>query len=313
MIRISLLAIACWTLAVTPAVRAAPTDSAAARIEAAKAALGTGRTDDAIANFRAALAIEPGNAVAHNALGSLLNSAGRYAEALPHALAAVAADPRNGRYRYNAGVVLAEHGRFDEARAAFDVAIAAHPDLTYAYLERGAVRLSLGDAAGARADWAKAAEVEPKLIWTQWYPATGHFVAGDYRQAAEGFERVAAAEPAFVPAQLWRTVALARAGTPIATPSVAGGDWPAPILNHYRGALSAESLLALAADDRASGDQRRIGEAHFFIGQRALTNGRRAEAAAHFRKALAVKAPRHVWKIAAERELQQLKPKGRSR
>ncbi|MEO5973549.1 MAG: tetratricopeptide repeat protein [Sphingomicrobium sp.] len=225
----------------------------------------------------------------------------------------MAAEPSNGRYRYNRGVVLAEHGRFAAAIADFDTAIAAHPDLTYARLERGAARLSLGDAGGAEGDWAEAGKRDPALIWTHWYRATGAFVAGRLAAAASGFDRVAAAEPGFAPAPVWRAIAHGRAGSPIAVAAFAGGDWPAPVLDYLRGGISAERLIALPGEDRTSGDRRRVGEALFFIGQSELIAGRRTSARDYFRRALAVTAPRHVWKISAERELRALEAKARSR
>ncbi len=92
----------------------------------------------------------------------------------------------------------------------------------------------------------------------------------------------------------------------MALPRPLATDWPGPVLNYFSGRLTADALLAEAAADRKSGDQRRIGEAHFFMGQKALIDGQREAARDHFRRAIAVDAPRHVWKMAAERDLQRL-------
>ena len=278
-------------------------EAAKAKVEEARALLADGRSHEAIAVFREAVKLDPNDAAAHNALGSLLNRSGHYAEALPHAERAVALDPGNARYRYNRGVVRAEHGLFAEAIADFDAALAAHPDLTYAWLERGAAKLSLDDAAGARADWRKAAEMDSKLIWPAWYAATGDFVDGRFAEAAVAFDRVAEAEPGFVPAKLWRTIAHGRAGKPIEVAGPGSAEWPAPVLDHLRGRISADALLRLAGEDLASGDKRRVAEAHFFMAQRALVQGDRAVAVTQLREALAIPTPRHVWRIVAERDL----------
>lgn len=280
--------------------------TASERLTEANRLLAVGKTEDALVQLRAAAAAEPGNGRARHALGSILNSTGHYPEALQHAEAAVAADPANGRYRYGYGVVLAEHGRFAEAIDNFGRALAAFPDITYAWLERGAARLANGDGAGAAADWAKARATDPKLIWTRWYPATGDFLAGRFGAAADAFDQVAKAEAGFAPAPVWAWIAARRAGrsADLAKPSTK--DWPAPALDHFAGSLSADQLLAMAAEDRKSGDARRIGEAHFFIGQKAIVDGQAGLARDHFRKAIAVQAPRHVWKMAAERELKRL-------
>ena len=287
---------------------AGATQAATDRFGAVNRLMSEGKTEEALAELRAIVAAEPTNGRAHNALGSILNSAGFYPEALRHAEAAVAADPANGRYRYGYGVVLAEHGRFAEAIENFDKALAAHPDVTYAWLERGAARLALGDGAGATSDWARARETAPTLIWTEWYPATGDFLAGRYAAAAATFERVAKTEAGFAPAPVWAHIARRRSGGGGEVPTPSTREWPAPVLDYFAARLSGEQLLSLAAEDRKSGDARRIGEAHFFMGQKALIDGDRASARNHFQRAVAVDAPRHVWKMAAERELQRLEP-----
>jgi tetratricopeptide (TPR) repeat protein len=285
---------------------AGPTQAAADRFGAVNRLIAEGKTEEALAELRAIAAAEPANGRARHALGSILNSTGYYPEALRHAEAAVAAEPENGRFRYGLGVVLAEHGRFAEAVQNFDKALAAHPDLTYAWLERGAARLALGDGAGATSNWARARETAPTLIWTQWYPATGDFLAGRYAAAAATFERVAKAEPGFAPALVWAHIARGRSGGDWDVPAPSTRDWPVPVLDYFAARLSGEQLLALAAEDRKSGDARRIGEAHFFMGQKALIDSDRASARNHFQRAVAVEAPRHVWKMAAERELARL-------
>ena len=277
----------------------------AGRLDAVRAMLGAGKSEEALSQLRQLVRDEPGNAAAHNMLGSLLNSSGHYAEALPHAEKAVELDPGNGRYRYNRGVVRAEHGRFADAVADFNAALAAHPDLTYAWLERGAAKLSLGDPAGARADWAKAAQIEPDLIWVHWYPATGDFLDARFDKAAEAFEKVAAKEPGFAAARLWAAIARERGGY-LSALEPATGEWPASAIEHFRGTISAEDLLKIAAADRASGDARRVAEAHFFIAQAALIRKDAATARRHLDQALAIPSPRHAWRIAAERDLKQL-------
>ena len=283
-----------------------PAERTGALLTEVRALAAIGKTPEAIARLRKAVEAEPANAAAHNALGSLLNSKGHFAEALPHAEQAVALDPGNARYRYNRGVVRAEHGRFAEAVADFDIALAAHPDLTYAWLERGAAKLSLDDVAGARADWAKAAQSDPKLIWVHWYQATGDFVEGRFAEAAAGFNRIAAAEPAFVPAKLWRAIAHGRGGKALAVDDPGSTDWPEPAVRFFRKEIDEAALLKIAGEDRVSGDRRRTAEAHYFIAQRALIEGDRATARDHLWWALAIPSPRHVWRIAAERDLKQL-------
>jgi tetratricopeptide (TPR) repeat protein len=227
-----------------------------------------------------------------------------------HAQAAVDLDPANPRYRYNRGVVLAEHGRFGEAIADFDFALGHDGKLTYAYLEKGAALLSLDRDDEARKQWPLARASDPALVWTDWYEAVDHFISGRFAEAAVGFDKIAAAQPEFAPALLWQHLAHARAGRrqPLATP--AGSEWPLQLLRLLKGATSLEALLAEAKRDRKSGDHRGRGEAFFFAAQKELLAGRSPAAEALLKKSLAVKAPRHAWKVAAERELRRLEANG---
>lgn len=298
-------ALAAATIAISVAAPAISAPSASG-MEQVRGLLAAGKSQEALAALRRLVRAEPTNGAAHNALGSLLNSQGHYAEALPHAEKAVELEPANIRFRYNRGVVRAEHGRFAEAVADFDAAIAADPKQPYAWLERGAAKLSLGDAEGARADWRKAAEADPKMSWPHWYEATGDFVDGRFAEAAARFDRVAAAEAGFVPARLWSAIAHGRAGAMKGTAAPTSPDWPTPALRFFRGEIDAAALLAEAVRDRISGDERRTAEAHFFIAQRALIAGDRGKARDHLERALAIPSPRHVWRIAAERDLERL-------
>ena len=293
-------------LALATAASAQPVSPGAGPIERARTLRGSGESTEALDLLREIVRADPGNAQAHNMLGSVLNSDGHYAEALPHAETAVRLDPANARFRYNRGVILAEHGRFREAISDFDIALAAHPELTYGWLERGAAKLSLDDVQGAEADWRQAEKADPALIWTTWYMATGDFVAGRFAEAAAGFDKVSAAEPEFAPAKVWRMIAHGRAGSPVADPEPASGEWPAPVLNFYLGRVDAGELLRAASVDKTTGDRRRVAEANFFLAQHVLIRGDRNAAVRYLRAALAESAPRHVWRIAAERDLAEI-------
>jgi tetratricopeptide (TPR) repeat protein len=261
-----------------------------------------GKADEAIALLRHASLDAPTDAAVHNLLGALLNRSGMYPEALVHAQAAVTHAPDNARYRLNRGIVLNEHGRFADAIADFDYALARDTSFVYGYLERGAAMLSLDRDADAREQWALARRNDPKLIWPEWYEAVHDFIDRRYADAAAKFDRVAAAEPGFGPAGVWRTLARARAGLPIPASPAATSEWPAPLYRLQRGQLTLDQVLAIAEQDRATGDRRRVGEALFVAAEMAAVAGRGEDAVSLYRSAAAVPAPRHAWKIAAERQ-----------
>ncbi len=267
----------------------------------AQVLLKQGKPGEAIALLQKAVADAPGEAAIHNMLGALLNRSGRYREALTHAEASVTLAPDNARYRLNRGIVFVEHGRFADAIADFDFALARDASFVYGYLERGSAMLSLNRAAEARAQWALARKADPALIWPEWYEGLQDFIEGRYAEAAARFDRVAKAEPGFGPAPVWARLARGRAKLPIVDAPAAGDDWPVPLYRLQQGTLSLDQVLAIAQQDTVTGDPRRTGEALFVAAEMAAIRGRRADARRLARRAVDVKAPRHAWKIAAER------------
>jgi hypothetical protein len=79
--------------------------------------------------LRAALAIDPGLADAHYALGLVLLNTGRAAEAVGSLSAAARLKPGSARYRSDLGVALARTGRPREAAAEWERALALDPAL----------------------------------------------------------------------------------------------------------------------------------------------------------------------------------------
>jgi tetratricopeptide (TPR) repeat protein len=151
----------------------------------AVSARAAGLVDEAFASERAALAIDPSNALAHNGLGLLYVDVGRHAEArqsftqatildptnaayqvhLGHAarelgdlqaaeasyLRALAIDPRTPDALNGLGVVLVQTRRADQAVSRLEEAVALEPAFVEAQLNLGIARQEIGDRAGARA------------------------------------------------------------------------------------------------------------------------------------------------------------------
>jgi Flp pilus assembly protein TadD len=99
--------------------------------------------------FRAALAVSPGNALAHAALGDGARAAGRSAEALLHAREAARLDPASPRLANNLGVILREAGLLDEAREALWRAAELDPDYLSPHVNLAQLERQAGDPAAA--------------------------------------------------------------------------------------------------------------------------------------------------------------------
>lgn len=87
-----------------------------------------GRTEEAIAGYRAALALVPAFAAAHNNLANALKQRGRIDEALAHYAEAVRHDPSLADAASNYGAALRELGRLDAAIPLLERAVAMKPD-----------------------------------------------------------------------------------------------------------------------------------------------------------------------------------------
>jgi Flp pilus assembly protein TadD len=93
-----------------------------------------GRTEEATAQYREALALMPGNADAHSNLAALLAAAGRPDEAMGHLREALRANPDLAQAHNNVGMILAASGSPAEAVKAFRRAVELDPlDATACY------------------------------------------------------------------------------------------------------------------------------------------------------------------------------------
>ena len=294
-----------WLLALLAHAAAMVQSPAPTPVEQARALAGEGRSQEAIALLEAAIAGRPDDAALHNLLGAIFNREGRFAEALPHAQRAAELEPDEPRYRYNRGIVLAEHGRMVEALEDFDFAIAAMPGQAPMQLERGAALLALGRGAEARSAWASARKQDPALVWTDWYEGLHDLIDGKAETAIAKMGKVATAQPDFASAQAWLLLAHGLGGAHYA-PADLADPWVAALAGYNSGRLEFESLLSAARADNVSGDARRVGEAWLHHGIRLAAQGNAAEARKALARAKATDAPRHAWKLLAERELARI-------
>ena len=90
---------------------------------------GDGQLDAAIAQYREALEIQPGNAEAHNNLSVALGALGRFDEAIIHCQEALKRSPHApAEVHFNLALALARRGRFDEAIAHYRQGLEIKPD-----------------------------------------------------------------------------------------------------------------------------------------------------------------------------------------
>jgi Tfp pilus assembly protein PilF len=88
----------------------------------------TGRTEDAVAQYKKLLEICPDNDTAHFRLGCLLSQAGRNDEAITHLKMALNINPNHAEAHYNLGNILLHAGRTEEAIVHYKKGLKINPD-----------------------------------------------------------------------------------------------------------------------------------------------------------------------------------------
>ena len=107
-------------------------DSANAHNTLGVALVKQSRNEEAMAEFSAALRLDPGHVEATNNAGAALRTLGRPEEALPHLRRAADAQPDSADVQQNLAFVLHELRRYDEAADGFRRVLALEPHAPYA-------------------------------------------------------------------------------------------------------------------------------------------------------------------------------------
>jgi superkiller protein 3 len=126
-----------------------------------------GQDEAAIAAWKEALELDPGDARAQNHLGAALLQEGRLDEAITHLQKAVEVKPEFGSAQNNFGVALMREGKFDEALTHFQNAVEVDPEFADAQNNLGGALLQKGRFDEAIAHLQKALEVNPEFADAQ--------------------------------------------------------------------------------------------------------------------------------------------------
>lgn len=310
------------------------------------ARLRAGKAGEAVTAFTAALAAgSANNGPALRGRGTAYGRLQNYAAAIADFTAALRLDPKDIAALESRGVAELQSGAYAAAAADFTLLLSARPgDLSATFL-RGNARLQGGDAAGAARDFTAVLRRRPGDHDALMSRAVARQFTGEFAGAEDDLtailERVAdAAQPLAnrgyvrmmkgeyaaaardlalamelpnAPPELavWRFVAEAHGGhkpmdvlRAAAEPLVAE-HWPAPLLRYFLGAISGDQLLTAAAQDPEDSAGRAC-EAYYFLGHAALLSQDGRQAAKLFQAALATGMSRHTEYIAAKAELERL-------
>jgi len=135
--------------------------SAQARNNLGGALLVRGQIDEAIAELREAMRLDPADAEAHSNLGVALARRGRSDEAIDHYRQALSLDPRQTQAYSNLGNALLQQGRTDEAIVQFDAGLRMDPTDAQARTNRAGALFRAGRLDDAIADLEQVVRVRP--------------------------------------------------------------------------------------------------------------------------------------------------------
>ena len=135
---------------------------AAALVSAGRSALAAGQTDEAVSDFEAALAVQPGHAALYLNLAEATRKLGLTGKALHYYRTALSLDPSNPYAIAGEGVALAQKGALEKARR--DLArlaqVCAAPCLAAAELTTA---IAAGPVQSAQVVSADAVKVQPTV------------------------------------------------------------------------------------------------------------------------------------------------------
>src|SRR4029453_5000878 len=157
---------------------------------------------------------QPGNAGAHNNLGSTLSSLGRHVEAVACFDAAIALDPRSAVVHGNRGNALKALGRTDEALASYASAIGLAPEHARLRYNRGTAFIELGRFSDALADLDRAVVLDPREASYWFNRGSAHFELRRFVEALADFDRAIALDRGKSRAHAFRAACLRELGRP---------------------------------------------------------------------------------------------------
>jgi tetratricopeptide (TPR) repeat protein len=187
-------------------------DYAPAYSNLASALRAAGRTDEARAMYERALALQPDFAAAHFNLANLLLAEGKTEAAAAHFERAVREEPASADVHNNLGIALASTGKRDEAIQEFRAAIAVDPKSAKAYRNLGDVLSAAGHIDEAIASLKTATAIDPNDAESRYDLASTLLEARQFEAAVEEFRATIRISPRYAEAHNNLGIALGSLG-----------------------------------------------------------------------------------------------------
>ena len=171
-----------------------------------------GDADEAIANYREALAMDSSNSGWEAELGVLLFGKGLTVEALEHLNKAVELEPDSAEAHNKLGAALVKTGQAGEAVSHLERAVALKPDSAEYHFQLGYAQAQGGDLPDATAQYRKSLELGASGPALESELGVVLFETGQTAEAIEHFKKAVALDPGSADAQNKLGTALAGTG-----------------------------------------------------------------------------------------------------
>jgi predicted O-linked N-acetylglucosamine transferase (SPINDLY family) len=252
-----------------------------------------GRLDEAIADFRRAVQIDPDNAVAHGNLGLALILQGRLDEAIANCRRCVELKPDVAEGYSNLGRAWMAQGRIEEALACFRRALELRPGFAEAHNRLGLALQAQGNWQPAAASYRQALQANPAFPEAHLNLGNALKEGGHLEEAVACYRRALQLKPDYVEAYCNLVVALSAQG--LSQEAIACGRRAIELRPDYAQAHNGlgNVLQEQGRPDEAIACYRRalqlkpdLAVAHNNLGNALKATGDRDEAIACYRKAL---------------------------
>jgi protein O-mannosyl-transferase len=174
----------------------------------------SGRVDDAIREYEAALKITPQSPLARNNLGSAFLKQGKVAEAIQEFQRVLSRDPQSITGRFNLAGALLRGGRVTEAVAEYEKALAIKPDFAQGHLALGHALMRADRLADAIAQFKIAVQLQPGYAHARNSLATAFAAKQQWGEAIRSWRETLEIDPNNVAAQSGLAWTLATAPDP---------------------------------------------------------------------------------------------------
>ena len=157
-----------------------------------------GNFELAVAHYKEALRLKPGYAEAHNNLGNTLSEQMDFAEAMAHYREALRIQPDYAEAHFNLGIALSKQKEFEKAIVHYKEAVRHQPGFANAHNNLGSALFQKGDFEEAIAHFKMAVKLDPGYVEAHNNLGSALGQQGNFEEAIAHFEMAVKLDPGYV-------------------------------------------------------------------------------------------------------------------